>query len=265
MSDKSDAELVTLARQGDKVSFGVLVERYHDKAERVALSMVSSPGVANELIQEAFLAAYLSLDNLRKPEHFAGWLGGIVRNMCRNYLRASKASLSSLEALPPGLPYQPVASSQAPLDPQAAVEAEELSSAVLTAIEQLSDENRIAVRLFYYRGQSARQIADSLDISVQAVKGRLHKSRKLLREKLAHFQEGRHLVRRTNMIQVSVADVVRREDDQRVVVLVDQAGQRALPIWVGAFEMRVPLSRRAQVCRAAPSHARFHTAAACRV
>ena len=60
-----DADLVRLARSGDKKAFGHLVERHQHMARRVALGMVRSEQLAEDLAQEAILAAYLSLGNLR--------------------------------------------------------------------------------------------------------------------------------------------------------------------------------------------------------
>ncbi len=99
MHEREDAGLVSLARSGDKDAFGLLIERYHQMARRVAAGVVADGGVARELAQEAMLQAYLSLDRLRDPERFQSWLYGIVLNVCRGYLRDRDTSFLSLEAL----------------------------------------------------------------------------------------------------------------------------------------------------------------------
>jgi RNA polymerase sigma-70 factor (ECF subfamily) len=78
VSQKIDAELVALARCGDKAAFGHLIKRHQTLAFRLAQKMVSRVDIAQELVQEAFLQAYLSLDRLRDDNRFQSWLCGIV-------------------------------------------------------------------------------------------------------------------------------------------------------------------------------------------
>jgi bifunctional DNase/RNase len=94
--------------------------------------------------------------------------------------------------------------------------------------------------LFYYEQLSLKEIAARLNISVVAVKGRLYKSRQRLRLKLlAFYQVEQILERRRKMIKVTVADVVKQGEEIEksfVAVLLDEAGQRLLPIWIGPSE-----------------------------
>src|SRR5947209_5049644 len=87
---KTDSELVALTRAGNKEAFGQLIERHQARAMRVALGMVPNQSLAEELVQEAMLQAYLSLDRLREEASFASWMHGIVLNVCRNHLRDRK-------------------------------------------------------------------------------------------------------------------------------------------------------------------------------
>lgn len=87
MEDKTDNELVALARKGDKDAFGLLAQRYQVIARRFALRFIRNEDGAQDLAQEAILQAYLSLDNLHDPARFKRWLCGIVLNVCRSHLR----------------------------------------------------------------------------------------------------------------------------------------------------------------------------------
>src|SRR6266566_9816443 len=80
MRENSDAELLAATRDGNKVAFGYLVERYQHMTERVAQRMVGNAYIAQELAQEAFLQAYLSLDRLRNDGRFAGWFYGQLKD-----------------------------------------------------------------------------------------------------------------------------------------------------------------------------------------
>lgn len=248
MQAESDAVLVRRARDGDKQAFGELIARHQRMVQRVAYHMVRDEELARDLAQEALLAAFLALDRLRDENRFESWLYGITLNVCRDYWRERNVAPLSLETLAGGLKFEALAFSAQP-DPQTVVEARELHERVRKAIQALSPENRAATVLFYYDALSLDEIAGLLDISVGAVKGRLHKSRKHLRERLfqvyAEYVVGERVKERSReMIPVTVADVVRRERKDEagnvlphhVVVLYDAKGERALPIWVGPFE-----------------------------
>src|SRR5258708_8864881 len=205
-------------------------------AKRAAVRMVFHEEIAQELTQEALLRAYLALEQLRDDSSFRNWLYGIVLNVCRAYLRDQKIALLPLEGLADGQIVDPGIVS----DPEQMVEEAEVRRRVLEAIQDLSSENKLTVLLFYYEQLSLREIAESLGISVVAVKGRLHKARGRLRQELSVLPTSQLAARREKaMIAVSIGDVVAisYEDGIRcVILLLDDRGQRALPIWVGPQE-----------------------------
>ena len=185
-------------------------------AHHVALGMVASEDIARELAQEAVLQAYLSLDHLRDEAAFRSWLYGIVLNVCRSYIRDQKTIFFSLEDLAGGLQFSAIPFSGPVPDPQEVVEERELYRLVLDAVNTLSPKNRAAVLMFYYDQLSLREIAATLGVSVVAVKGRLHKARRQLREQLLALYSELDLAvpvksRRIEMVKVTIADVVKRE------------------------------------------------------
>ncbi len=247
MDEQSDAELVILARAGDKRAFGQLIERYQPMAERIAMGMVTNAFIAQELAQEAILQAYLSLDHLRDSDRFRSWLYGITLNVCRGYLRDQKLDFYSLEALMGGMSIDATTFSGALLDPQAFVEEHELHRTMLRAVQALSPRERAATLLFYYEQFSLREVAAILEISVVAVKGRLYKARKQLKEHLLALpywepEDSSLRQRRQTMIKVTVVEAVSflkpgtKERDTSMVVLLDEAGRRVLGIWIGPAE-----------------------------
>src|SRR5258706_9838063 len=242
MDEKSDAELIVLARGGDKNAFGHLARRYQPMAERIAMGMVSNVFLAQELAQEAILQAYLSLDHLRDKDRFKSWLYGITLNVCRGYLRDQKIDFYSLEALMGGMSIDATTFSDGLLDPEAIAEGRELHRTILRAVNALSPRERAATLLFYYEQLSLREVAAMLGISLVAVKGRLFKARKQLKEELlTHFdgekEDSSLRRRRRTMIQVTIVDAVRLQKQKiSAVVLLDEVGHRALGIWIGEAE-----------------------------
>jgi RNA polymerase sigma factor (sigma-70 family) len=254
MNHPTDFELVEEARlRGDKQAFGLLLQRCQSGALRMAKRMIAHEDTARELVQEAMLEAYLSLASLEKPERFQSWLYGIVLNVCRSYLRRQRYDLLSLESMSGGLEATHILLASHAPDPQTMVEMRELHELVLSAIDTLSPQNQQTVLLYYYEQLSVREISLTLGISMTAVKGRLHKSRRQLagyftefasREpgltQLVPFVAGEaHQQKEKEMIEVQVVDVIIPEDDKHehhVVILFDEDGQRLLPIWIGPFE-----------------------------
>ena len=257
MLDRSDTDLIALARAGDKVAFGQLVERHQPMVRRIASKMVRNEHTVQEMMQEAFLQAYLSLDRLRDDDRFQSWLYGITLNVCKSYLRMQKVNLLSLESLMGGMRVYPAILFATEPDPGMVVEQRELHRLVLDAVNTLSPGNRVATLLFYFQQLTVQEIAALLGISRSAVKVRLHRSRQRLRLSLASFfPEATQAVqplstnepvvivpeRISKMVKVTVADVVKVNKEDLVdgsvfcVVLLDEGEKRLLPIWVGLAE-----------------------------
>lgn len=188
MSEQSDSELVLLARQGDKTAFSQLVWRYQPMARNLANRIISNENLAQELVQDAMLQAYLSLPKLCNPNSFRSWLYGIVLNVCRSYLRRRKLISFSLETMR-DFGAEPLPINGSFPDPQQIAEREEIYAELLQALDTLSHKNRQATLLFYQEQLSLQEVADRLNISVGAVKGRLHKSRHQLRRQLLPLHE----------------------------------------------------------------------------
>ncbi len=145
------------------------------------------------------------------------------------------------------------------------MEERELHRVVLDAVQSLSPKERVATLLFYYEQLSMQEIATILGISVVAVKGRLFKSRKQLRERLLPLlgdtgnmngasKTGKRIPRASiqrgkQMVTVSIVAVLDNfaNPSNRVVALWDETSNRVLNIWIGATEGRIITMALAQV------------------
>lgn len=229
-----------LARQGDTEAFGCLIERYQALARRITLRMILAEEAAQDLVQEAMLQAYLSLKDLRNEDSFRSWLYGIVLNVSKSYLREEKRRSRFSEALHDDQPEGLWNSSGATQDPQQIAMERELHSLVLSAIEELPAASREAARLHYYESLTLHEIAAISGAAPGAIKVRLHRARKYLREKLhqayPEIKPGTTpLYRRKIMIKANVVDIVKR-DENYVVLLQDEAQGKILPMWIGPIE-----------------------------
>jgi len=240
MEQSTDSELVVLTRIGDKHAFGQLIERYTQMVKRIVLGKVLHEETAHELMQEIFLHAYLSLSHLRDDSRFKSWLYGIALNVCRSYLREQKTNPLSLEDMMGGMHYEIPDSFSMLEDPQTLVEERELQQFLFDAVQSLSPKDRAATLLFYYEELSLQEIAMTLHISMVAVKGRLHRARKQLRELLLAYMDIQPAQRRKTMIKMHINSVrINIQSQQRVVILQDEAGRRVLFIWIPQVESLV--------------------------
>ncbi|MBV9449311.1 MAG: sigma-70 family RNA polymerase sigma factor [Streptosporangiaceae bacterium] len=228
--DISDGDLVRLARDGDPAAFRLLVERHLPMARARAARLCPQPDDADDAVQDAFLQAFIALDRLRDPGRFAGWLGGIVANVCRAQRR--RAPLTLLGDWPENL--HPASAGSLP-------SAEDLdrADALGRAIAGLPPGQRHAVTLFYYADQPAEQVAGTPG----AAKASLHKARRRLREYItAHRPDLIPVPSRripVTAVRIAHADPPERQPVGLVVlagtVPADDGGYRALPIRLHAL------------------------------
>jgi RNA polymerase sigma factor (sigma-70 family) len=240
LAEKTDTEQIMAARKGDKEAFGVLVQRYQAAARRYALRLTGDNDWASELVQEATLQAYLSLEHLRDPGRYKSWLYGIILNVHRNRLRESRNSVS-LDGV--SVDLQPdIDISDTPLG---IAEQTEQNAMLLEAVNRLSLPYKDVIQNFYFRGLTLLEIASSTGISEGAVKVRLHRARLKLKALLkSGYPEIIPLKGGKQMIPVTIADISKQERkdaeghtiEMYVILLLDKAGQKVLPVWVGAFE-----------------------------
>lgn len=245
--ERTLVELVVQARLGDRDAFGCLIERYEGMVTRLVSRMIVERAVARELAQEAFVQAYLSLDHLRDAARFESWLYGITLNVCRGYLRDQKAQALSLDGLGESLKAHPMDRTS---DPQSIAEEREMRRHVLRAVMGLPPGERAVTLLFYYEQHTMQEIAQSLSISITAVKGRLHRARNQLRAQLATLYEvlpqerhkqreqrkKREKVSKQHMRPVTIASVREHPTTQQHVVVLKDDTDRKLTIWIGKPE-----------------------------
>ena len=92
----SDELLVRKVLDGDKSSFGILVDRYKRSVFLHSIKTTQDFHDAEDITQDVFIEAYLNLQKLKEPSKFGSWLRGITQNLCRMWIR-KKRILSDLE------------------------------------------------------------------------------------------------------------------------------------------------------------------------
>jgi len=179
---------VTGAQGGDSRSFDELVRRYKDKVYRLSFKILRNEDDAAEALQDAFLSAYRGLPNFKAESTFSTWLYRIATNASLMKYRKRRDNLVSLEQ------------SQNPNDGAEALQLPDWSTQPLEELldaetrqvmeegKALLDEDlRTVFTLRDEEGLSNAEVAVILELSVAAVKSRLHRARLRLRDRLSRY------------------------------------------------------------------------------
>lgn len=168
--------LVRRASNGDVRAFVELTQRFQHFAFGSALTLLQDFQRAEDVVQEAFVAAWSALPTLDDPAAFPGWLRTIVRHHALRVLRRKQ-----LEAVPL------TAADDVPSDdalPDHRLEQRQQAAAALFAIAELPDELREPATLFFVHECSHQDIATFLDLSLMTVNNRLHAARTRLKRRM---------------------------------------------------------------------------------
>jgi RNA polymerase sigma factor (sigma-70 family) len=182
----SDAGLVGQSLAGNRDAFERIVSRYQSLICSLAYSATGSLGQSEDLAQETFITAWKHLRHLREPAKLRAWLCGIARNRINNFLRREGrkplSNAQSLETVEESAAIEPL--------PAEHTMTKEEEAILWRSLERIPQIYREPLILFYREGQSVERVAESLDLSQDAVKQRLSRGRRLLQEEVVTFVEG---------------------------------------------------------------------------
>ncbi len=164
INDKAaEAMLVNAAREGDRVAFGKLYDRYAPMVHGIILARVPATEV-DDLVQDVFLFALGHLPSLREVNAFGKWLATIARNRAFNYHRHKQETMVMVEAVP--------------------TDGQTEAQAILKIIHTLPEAYRETLVLRLVEEMTGPEIAARTGLTPASVRVNLHRGMKLLREKL---------------------------------------------------------------------------------
>ncbi|HNS97471.1 MAG TPA: RNA polymerase sigma factor [Polyangiaceae bacterium] len=191
MSEKDSAspqivspDIIARAQRGEREAVTQLFGDHLGTVHRFALRMCRDEDRARDIAQESLLTALKSLDSFRGDASFSTWLFTITRSHCGRLRRRSERESVSED----GDVVTDNAASEEPL-PDALAAHGEVTSVVEQALDALDPEEREVVLLRDVEGLSTKEAADALQISVAALKSRLHRARSSLREAVRRVVE----------------------------------------------------------------------------
>jgi RNA polymerase sigma-70 factor (ECF subfamily) len=176
-----DAPLIAATLAGDTAAFGQLVGTYQDRLYNSLLRVLGSAEDARDIVQDAFVQAFLKLDTFRGTSAFYTWLYRIAFNLAMSHARRGRKAMS-LETVKTNCGSEPMDGQPTPeVD---ALQAERIEM-VHRALGKLGAEYRQVLVLRELEGCRYEQIAAILDLPVGTVRSRLFRARLQLRDQLA--------------------------------------------------------------------------------
>jgi RNA polymerase sigma-70 factor (ECF subfamily) len=167
---ESDAELVSAAREGDREAMGRLLERHQARVYRFGMRMCRGEEDAKDVLQETLLAAARTLPDFRGASSLSTWLYTIARSFCIKQRRRSKFAPEAVESLDAGEASTAALQLADPArGPDEALDGRRLEAALDDAIGALEPKYREVLVLRDVEGLSAAEVAEVLDLSVEAV------------------------------------------------------------------------------------------------
>ncbi|WKZ37541.1 MAG: sigma-70 family RNA polymerase sigma factor [Anaerolineales bacterium] len=170
---------VLQAQQGDDEAFTRLVETYQTPVFNLCYRMLGEPESAEDAAQETFLRAYQHLYRYDQKRRFATWLLSIAAHYCIDRLRRRKFSMFSMDAEDDEGNTFEYPDVDAP-NPEAESIKGQTQDRVHALLQDLDNTDRAAIIMRYWYDYSEKEIAESLRLTVSAVKSRLHRARKEL-------------------------------------------------------------------------------------
>ncbi len=178
-----DKRLIAECLQGNTAAFGALVRRYQERLYNSVYRLAENAEDAQDVVQEAFLSAYQSLDSFKGDSLFFTWLYRIAVNTAIS-LRRKKRVLVRMETGSNGEQSIDPLDSSAESQPGHALEQAEQARRVREALGRLSPEHRTVLVMKDMEGQKYETMAEILQVPIGTIRSRLHRARLELRELL---------------------------------------------------------------------------------
>jgi RNA polymerase sigma-70 factor (ECF subfamily) len=181
LSALSDDDIVRRIRGGESALFEILMRRYNQRLYRVARSIVRDEDEAEDVMQQAYVNAFVHLHQFAERAQFSTWLTRIAVYEALARLRRRRRA-REVDAMDDGDPWESVAAHEP--DPERQAFAGELREALEAALEALPETYRCVFVLRDVEGLNTTEAAECLGVSTDVVKTRLHRAHAFMRREL---------------------------------------------------------------------------------
>lgn len=207
----TDAMLIEKFRKGSLDAYEELIERYESKVYNLAMRFTRNHEDAEEVLQDVFTTLYQKLEGFQGKSAFSSWLYRIIVNAAFMKLRKRKQNNTiSIEDLAPTVRQQQVEKEHSLANRSDLLSInKEMRDIIESALNRLPEQYRAVFVLRDVDGLSNQEVGEILDLSIPAVKSRLHRSRLMLRKRLQRYWDdftGRQQIVRAKFLAEKAAD-----------------------------------------------------------
>lgn len=188
--EETIAQLVQKAKKEDQEAISELYSRTYDNVYKTVRTLIRDEHEAFDIVQESYLKAFKNIDRLNDPEKFQAWVKTIASNHAKDFLKKKKPALFSERVNEDGeeIDLQQADNTLEHL-PDEVLDRKETTRLVNDILGVLSDEQRLAIALYYYEEKSISEIAGIMKCSEGTVKSRLNYARQKIRSEVLKLEK----------------------------------------------------------------------------
>ena len=180
--------LVTKAQQGDQDALNDLFNAFYNDVYYFALKTVKDDQIACDVTQETFVEIINTLDKLQEPAAFVKWMKQITYHQCTRYFKKKKDVIVD-EDEDGNTIFDTLAEENSEFIPDEALDKDEFKKTIMSMIDELSEEQRAALMMFYYDELSIKQIAEIQGTNENTVKSRLNYAKKGIKKSVEDYEK----------------------------------------------------------------------------
>jgi RNA polymerase sigma-70 factor (ECF subfamily) len=184
--NEPETKIMTAVAGGDLAAFRTIAELHHKPLISFIARYTGDRDSAEDIAQEVFLRVFKAAKSYNPQAKFRTWLFTIATNLCLNEIRANKSRPKFVDVSDLHEQEYPIAAPAA-FSPEKAAQDAELSAAVQKAINNLPENQRIAILLRQYNDFSYNEIGKIMGISTSAVESLIQRARQSLKKSLSPF------------------------------------------------------------------------------
>ena len=188
MEKKQLVSTVSAAQNGDNNALNNLFNEYYNDLYYFALKTVKDEETALDVTQEAFVEIINTLGNLKEPAAFVTWAKQITYHQCTRYFKKKKDVLVD-EDEEGSTVFDTLKEDNAEFIPDEALDKADFKKTILEILDELSEEQRSAVMMYYFDELSVKQIAEIQGVSEGTVKSRLNYARKAIKASVEEYEK----------------------------------------------------------------------------
>lgn len=180
--------LVTAAQGGDGEALNELFNAFYNDVYYFVLKTVKDEDLACDITQESFVEIIHTIGDLKEPAAFVKWMKQITYHQCTRYFKKKKDVLVD-EDEEGNTIFDIVAEDRTEFIPDEALDQQDFKKTILAMLDELSEEQRAAVLMYYYDELSVKQIAEIQGVSEGTVKSRLNYARKSIKNSVETYEK----------------------------------------------------------------------------